>query len=456
MKSEKLLKIGIILSIIIIILLVIIINVIKPNGKSSKYEQIKGDGGPVNTSQSQNTTEKDNKTFKKVTEYNTYFLVKNILNEYVTYFENVNSDVTVEIGRRNITEKELKEQLYKEGILTINQNFDKQYKEEMQYDEAKIKDYVSKYKNTSGNERYRLNIEELYSTNIKNGYSLVLAYLKINNKPFNCMIKLDLNDKIYSIFWDDYIEKNGYNSKIEKEIKIEENIEKQDNNKFILVNTNDVFLASQHLDDLKYKMVNEPERLYNILDDNYKEKRFPNYTKFAEFLNEIKERINKIQISKYRIDGNKIQVLDNYNNVYTFKTSGIMEYTVLLDNYTIEENSITESYKKLSDENKVASNIQKLVKMINLKDYTNIYNLLDDNFKRNNYSTENELKTFIVNKLYNYNVIDEIKSVKKEGNYYIGSFTIKNGENVNFPEIELNIVMQLKEETDFVMSFSMK
>ena len=452
MKSDKILKIGIILSVIIIIVLVIAINFIKPKKQENQYVQVFDEN---TLDYSYNIPENDKKTFKKVTDYNTYFLVNNILNEYVTYFENVNSDVTVEIGRRNITEKELKEQLYKEGILTINQNFDKQYKEEMPYDEAKIKNYVNEYKNANGNERYRLNIEELYNTNIKNGYSVVLAYLKINNKSFNCMIKLDWNNKLYSIFWNDYIEKKGYNSQIEKEIEIEANIEKQENNKFTLVNTSDIFLASQYLDNLKYRMTNEPEKLYNMLDEKYKAKRFPNYEKFLEFLNEVKQRINKIQISKYRIEGDTIQVLDNYNNVYTFNTSGIMEYTIILDDYTIEENKVIESYKELSDENKVASNIEKLVKMINLKDYNTMYNLLDETFKKNNFKTENEFKSYIVHKLYDYNQINEIKNVKKEGKYYICSFTLKNGEDINSPQIELKVIMLLKEETDFVISFSM-
>ena len=108
----------------------------------------------------------------------------------------------------------------------------------------------------------------------------------------------------------------------------------------------------------------------------------------------------------------------------------------------------------MKDEEKVYSNIEKIFKMINMKDYNAMYNLLDSTFKSNNYQTVELFKTYINRNLYDYSVISGIQSIEKNGNYYICTVRYKNGENATSNEKNITIIMQLKDNTDFVMSFS--
>lgn len=450
-KSIKTLKIAVFILIgIIIITITLIFMLRKNNGKQddiSKY----------NIEQLHAPKDETNMTFKKVDDYSIYFSTKNILNDYISYFEKINGDVEYEKGRIQLSDEEINNQRYESGIKAITQTFDDQYKEEETYNEEKIKDFVEKYKNTSGKSKYVLYVREIYKVTIESNRIAVLVYSKVNDKDFNCMIKIDWENKIYSVFWDDYLEANNYTKDRTEEIDINADIEKGDFNTFMPAYLNDQDIAIRYFDDLKYKLKNNPNELYyDLLDSEYKEKRFPSTDLFVDFLTEIRTRIDKMEVNKYKYEGDKISVVDNYENIYTFKISSVMEYKVLLDNYTVKNETLTESYNNLNEQGKVNSNIKEFFYMINMKDYNGIYNKLDNSFKSNNYQTLNDLKAFIQQNFYEYSVIEETTNAVKDNNNYIYTVSFLDGENKSAEAKEITIVMQLKENADYVMSFSME
>ena len=448
MKNLSKLIIGVI--VIIIILIISILLVLKNTGgisvDESKFEEYGENDGKYTP---------PSKTFEKIgNDYGIYFSVNNILNDYIKYFEYINGDVSVDIGRMQISEAELKKQMNETGIKAITANFDEQYTKEQTVNEQKIKSYVEKYKNSKGNSEYKINIKEVYYAYIDDDHSLILVYSEINNNEFDCMIKTDWRNGYYSIFWDDYLEKNNYKKDRTEEVNLSSNIKNGEYNKFIIASPDKPYISVQYLDNLKNKMKNSPMELYNILDEEYKEKRFPNNEVFSQFINDFSERIDKLSVQKYKFEDNRISILDNYNNVYVFKTSGVMEYKVLLDNYTIENESIIAEYDKASDQQKVYSNIDKFFTMANMKDYNGMYNMLDNTFKSNNYKTVDNLRTYMKQNLYDYNVIKEVRNFEKNGNYYICTVGFVDGENQNSEEKQITIIMELKDNRDFVMSFS--
>ncbi len=448
-KEKKLLLIIIVL-ILIIVLIFFLIKKIK-NGNTKIIINEKEDYG-----------EEDgiglmiDKKFKKIeNEYNIYFTVKNILNTYTNYFEKVNGDVEFDTGRIQMTDEEIKKTLREEGISAIKNVFDKQYDEKAKNNDQLIIEEIKRYKNINGNSEYSKTIDEMYLCNIDENTILLLAYTKINNVPFNCMIKIDTENERYSIFWEDFMKKNNYTKDREDEVKVDKNIEKNNYNYCMIVSATKEYIVVQYFQDLKDKMLNNPQELYNMLDESYKNKRFSTYDTFAKRLNDIKDIINKSYLTKFKFEENKIKIIDNYNNMYSFLTSGVMQYKVLLDDYTIEDSEIAKNYNNLSDGNKVNTNIEKFFRMINLKDYESAYNLLDNDFKKKNYPSLEAFKKYVEKNLFNYSKVTNISNSDKSGNYYITSLDIINGEKEAIEAKQITVIMQLLEGTGFVMSFSM-
>ena len=98
------------------------------------------------------------KTLKKLSNTNMYFTIENILNNYILYFQNINMDVKLELGRATTNETEARNNFYKQSITAVKTLFDQQYNEYKNYDENQIKQYTAKYKNKSGNSNYKYRI----------------------------------------------------------------------------------------------------------------------------------------------------------------------------------------------------------------------------------------------------------------------------------------------------------
>lgn len=448
-KEKKLLLIIIVLILIIVLIFFLI-------------KKVKNGNTKIIINEKENYGEEDgiglviDKKFKKIdNEYNIYFTVKNILNTYTNCFEKVNGDVEFDTGRIQMTDDEIKKALREEGLVAIKSLFDIQYDEKAKINDQLIIEEIKKYKNINGNSEYKKTIDEMYLCNIDENTILLLVYTKINNVPFNCMIKLDVENERYSVFWEDFMKKNNYTKDREDEVKIDKNIEKNDYNYCMIVSATKEYIVVQYFQDLKDKMLNNPQELYNILDEGYKNKRFSTYDTFVKRVNTIKDIINKSYLTKYKFENNKIKIIDNYNNMYSFLTSGVMQYKVLLDDYTIEDNDFIETYNSLSDGNKVNANIEKFFKMINLKDYESAYNLLDNDFKKKNYPSLEAFKKYVEKNLFNYSKVTNISDSDKSGNYYITVLDLENGESENIQKKQITIIMQLLEGTNFVMSFSM-
>ena len=447
MNNKLLRRTIIIVGVVVILLIILILNLTKNEDSLSKDNTIEYKEEYASTI---------GKTFRKIDDFSMYYTTKNIIRNYITYFENVNSDVTVEVGRLEMTEKEIRDYQIQEGIKAIDCLFDKEYKESKNIDRNEIISFVAQYKNNNSTNSYKIEFDEIYIAEITDDKKVLLVYSKVNNKDFNCMIKVDLMNKRYSIFYEDFMKKEKYTKDRTDEVKLDDsNIEQNDYNTFIYSSSNNQSIAIQYFSDLKEKMKNDRKMLYDILDKEYKEKRFDNYEKFYNYLNNLNERIDRLDISKFKFLDNRIKIIDNYNNMYTFEIGDFMKYSIVMDDYTIEDNEFNEIYDKLSDANKVSVNIEKFIKMLNLKDYESAYKLLDSNFKKNNYPSIEAFKKYVEKNLYGYSKITTVTNSNKTGNYYITSLDLEDGESENIRKKQITIIMQLLEGTDFVMSFSM-
>lgn len=216
----------------------------------------------------------------------------------------------------------------------------------------------------------------------------------------------------------------------------------------------------------KALMLSNTNEAYKYLDNEYRNLKYGSLQEYKDFIISNNDDINDFEMKAYSINGNRYVCKDGKDNFYIFNVNKVLDYTVVLDTYTVDLPEFTEKYNKVNAQEKVALNINKVITALNNKDYKYIYNKLADSFKDNYFNNEDELKEYLSNKLYDNNEINFGK-FSDEGNgiytYEIELSEISNeneaaqeGKGDNFARIKMNVVMQLKEGTDFVMSFSIE
>ncbi len=237
------------------------------------------------------------------------------------------------------------------------------------------------------------------------------------------------------------IEKNRYNMYEEKEATEED-------------------ICEQYMIMYKELMLSNSNEAYKYLDSEYRNLKYSSIEEFQNFIVDNKVDINNLVMKAYSIDKNKYICEDDKNNIYIFNVNNVLDYTVILDTYTVDLPEFTEKYNKLDDQGKVALNINKIFNAINEKDYSYVYSKLADSFKNNYFNSKNDLKEYLQNNIFNKNEVS-YKEFKNQGNnLYTYKLLLTTNESDNGKEnlkkISMNIVMQLKEGTDFVMSFSIE
>ena len=222
----------------------------------------------------------------------------------------------------------------------------------------------------------------------------------------------------------------------------------------------DDYIARAYLSDYVMNLKYYGKNLYSTLNEEYRNKRFGDVSKFEEYIGDISSNLDNISLKSYEVnyydDYTEYVCIDLYGAYYIFDVTSVMNYTMKLDYYTILSDKYKENYLGLKDQEKGAANVQRFIAMINTKDYTSIYNTLDNTFKQNNFKDVATLKAFINKNMFNSKVSYSDLKVEEAGSYYAYTCTIKENNSNNNISRTLTVIMQLKEGTDFVMSFNVK
>ena len=109
-------------------------------------------------------------------------------------------------------------------------------------------------------------------------------------------------------------------------------------NEYIPTYVTDEDMAKIYLNDYIHNMYFDINKAYNLLDEEYRNKKFGSLDNYRNYVNTL--NCSDYEIDKYYIkdtDGFKIfGVYDKNDNFFAFKTKGVMQYTVYLDDYTVE------------------------------------------------------------------------------------------------------------------------
>lgn len=441
---KKIRNILIVLGIIVVILISIIVR------NKLKEKELETFDEYVTTYQDENSSDENKVVFAD------YMILKNCLQQYINMLNIDSSRYYGYNGSEYVdnTEESQKQQniydLLSRGYIEKNNitvsnvyNFVDEIKVQKMAVPYKIKKLVSNNKN--------LDIESFYISAIiletANTYKYDYAYAIIN---------IDISKNIFSVEpLEKEIDVENFDSK-----NLETSIEENDNNYYYtnqeITNQN---IASEYFLNYKYILLSDMKLAYNSLNEEYKQKRFPTIESFKEYIDKNKEIFEKIRIEKYEVqrleDYNQYICADQFGNIYIFNENEVMNYNAILDLYTIDLPQFIEKYDSANVQEKVLLNIEKIKQALNSGDYKYIYSKLADSFKNNKYKTEQEFEKYIKDAIYN-NIDIEYKDFANEGETYIYDIGIKNLENEENSEINMQIIMQLKENRDFVMSFSIK
>ena len=272
------------------------------------------------------------------------------------------------------------------------------------------------------------------------------------NQIFYIIVNIDNKNETYSV--------EPLNVKSMDEVKISNEIveiQANENNGFEYAGLSDTDVIQECIDRYKRLSLVSPEFVYdNILDKDYREKRFGNAENFKKYVQANKETIKSINIKKYQSGDydskDQYICIDQNGKYYIFRKSTILDCSLLLDTYSIDMPEFIEKYDSASETNKVGLNANKIVEAVNNQDYEYIYNKLNETFRNSNFGDINKLEEFINNTFYK-NTLMKNAQCKQEGNAYVFTMQITNQEGTEKLK-DVVILMQLLDNRNFVISFA--
>lgn len=273
------------------------------------------------------------------------------------------------------------------------------------------------------------------------------------------VVKLDYSNNAFSIENSNRQEyENAVNNILDNKDKQDVTIQKNEYNEIVSRNITDFEILGIYFEDYKYKAINNVELAFNLLNSEYKSKKFNNdINLYKEYVQKNDNRFTNANIVKHGItkEGQfaKYICIDNYNNYYEFYETGIGEYTVILDNYTLETDDFTNKYNKLSDKEKAISNVDKVIKLINEKNYTQLYEYLNIEFKKRYFKNQAEFEKYMQNNFFDNNIVGTL-TIKNEGNIFTIEVPYKEGLSSAAEQRTKTFIVKLKEGTDFELSFN--
>lgn len=438
-NRNNIILLAIVLIIVIIIIISIILGIIyKVNKEGTDLNS--------NTEFEQTDTYIANNDIIEVKNRNKYFAIQKIVNSYFYYIQEMNGDIPYHLDEQY--KDEVIQEQKEEGLKVIKELSNEYLKNKT---DNEIQKEGKRYSS------YDIKIKDMYMMEKSSNINIYFVNVLLEDEIFEIVVKTDSLNMTFSIFPNNFVEENN-NDRQKMINKISnENIKGNNYNKYSLINITDEYMAKLYFNEYKEQMKNNVEEAYKLLDSNYSAIRFGNLLTFTEYVQNILNE--NIQIKEFMVNDNdeykEYVCKDQYSNLYTFKETAVMKYTLTLDTYTLEQPKFNEEYEKATNQKKVQMNIDKFFQMINAKDYKAAYSVLNDEFKNNYFKTEKDFEKYMKQKVFLYNDVEYVNYQGEISSIYKYDLTIKNRLD-NSQEFDISIIMQLKEGTDFVMSFSIE
>lgn len=450
MENIKKWIIFVVIFIILLLGILLIVLLTKKSGQGLLGSQNKDTIGEADISVDIETTiipEKD---------YNTFFSIEKNLQNYCLYLRVGNTKALYE-------------------LLT------QEYISNNQITEENIKNHLPKIEGSD----YEFKLYELY-VNDNELYPIYYAYGEIIQKQnkleqYN-IVYVDRSTLSIKI---EPLTKQEYESKIKgTKQKEERKIQRTQFNELKQITLSKEEIATKYFKNYIYQALHDQEKAYSSLDEEYKKAKYAGVQEYKQYISNKQEQLISMDIysikkqedfateeeyakyitnlkqrglNKYAVtqenDYTQYVCVDDYGNYYIFKETAPMQYAVILDTYTIDLPEFKEKYTNATAEQKVLLNIQKFFEAINNKDYKYAYHKLDNTFKANNFTGLEQFENYIKTNFFEQNKL-AANEAEIQGDNYLYKITISDATSQDKNTVTKTFVMQLKEGTDFVMSFS--
>lgn len=417
-KSKKVLvAMGIVVVLLIIIIIILLIN-------NTKNEQQNTDiigGGTYG--------DKETQTDKELVGNTTvFFTVENCINDYVSYIQEQDNKAIYNL---------LDENYVKNNKININN----------------VKDYIE---NFNSNEMFIAT--KMYEQRKENINTYIVEGLKDDseyNTNLYYIVEFDINKSTYNItplFANNY--KNLDDINVETEAYT---IKENENNVFKYYRISNEAVAEKYLNYYTKLARQNPEKAFSLIDENYRKERFKDFETYKNYSNRMSNKYDNLNIvgDSYEVlsDSTKYILKDSENEVYTIVAKEIMNFSIQLDDYTIETDEFKKLYLSATNEAKAVTNAEKFMKMVNAKDYETAYQLLDDTYRANVFPTfdlyEQSLEASFFDNNY-YSITD----ISEQGSYYIVTLDLKDRISSAANTKQIKIIIGLQDGTNFKMSFA--
>lgn len=448
MKISRKLIISISIVGIIIICLIIAIFIIKRDNENRNVYKAEGEGITVNNE------------IQEVTSQTMFYTVQNAIQKYLSYTHlNINEEVESETNQ-NQTLAEIygisTEEEKKQAIIDL---LDIDFIEKNNINLNNINKFID----ISTNKIEKCSIKKLYTLE------------NIEIQPYVANVEIQLEDENGEIIIKEskyIITLDTYNSifmvePINEEINIEEvklnrereSIETNSRNSYIYVRLNEGEISEKYFSEFKEIILNNQEEAYKLLNKEYRDIRFKDLEDFKNYVEKNKEEISENNISKYLVNKydeyTEYVCMDKYQNIYVFTVKAVKNYDVKLDTYTIQTENFVTEYNNSDDQNKIMLNIDKWIQMLNNRDYKAAYEVLDETFRNNNFASEEKFEQYMREKFpLHYKL--EFGEYSNESDIGMQKIILTDITEEDKNEIQNTIIMQLKDNYEFVMSFEIQ
>ncbi len=292
-------------------------------------------------------------------------------------------------------------------------------------------------------------------------------YIECNNQDNNSVYLIMYQDRLNNTYRFEFINSDEYNNSIntKKGKVLTNNINKNKYNTYEIKMKSTESLVSDYVEAYIRLLKEDVNEAYERLDTEYREKRFNNsINEFKDYINKNLNKIEKAVMTEYGssivMNNGKASTVyayrDTNNHDFIIKEEAVMEYKILLDEYTVQDNEYIKAYNKLNTNQKIQYNISIFFKCINEKNYKMAYNLLNEQFKQNNFKTQEQFEKYISEKFFDMNLLGNLSIEDKGENTYICTCSYKDSVSSNAKTSSVQIAIKLSEGTDFEMSFTIE
>ena len=434
---EKLKKIIIILFCLILIILISVIFILKNNGNAedtyndySKQKIIESEFG------------EEPEEYIQTSEY---FTVKSTVQ---TYLDILNKEYSVYYTREESGDYSYDENMQKQMIYSLLSN---SYIQKNNISEANLYNFVKPLEEKQL--FYPLEIKKMHNSEvISYKVSGIMQDLKFSSSSkFYGIVNISYPNEVFSI---EPISEKTYNEYNDMNSTIVEN---KEYNQYSIQNISNETIASEYFQLYKFYTLANPELTYERMPEEYRNKKFESLENYKKYIKDNYNEFVGLRADKFLAANNgKTIVKDQYQNLYIFETTSMLDFKVILDEYTLLEEDVIQKYEQSDSRKKVQMNIDRFFQMINRHDYRTSYNCLDETFRKNNMQSEEQFENIAKKIFFAHNKISYSSLEELGNNTYSAKIKLTDLTEENSESKYMTIIMRLGEGTDFVMSFSME